>query len=207
MGLKQSFKAILQNVSGVWKLSPVYIILLLNLWMLTNAPRLFGSGSTQVRWMIMMYITMVVSSVALAPTRPDLIKGDITQIFNFFWIFFVSAVVFAFTSFLPLGFQTFAVTAGLGSILLQAFTVAFSEEFFFRGVIEEITGSKIVSNVMFGPWHWATYGGEIWRMGVATVVGFSFSLIKSKFTILGSMGAHTAWNLRAMGELEKLIKV
>ena len=208
--IKDTVKALIQNLKGINQLSPVYIVFLLNFWMLTNAPALVGEGSTEVRWMIMMYMSMLIGGIALAPTKPSLVNGDITQVFNFFWIFFASSVMFALSAALPglgeiLSFQTFSITGGIGGILLQAFTVAFSEEFFFRGVLEEVTGSKLIANGLFGPWHWATYGGSWTRILIASVMGMFFSAIKDKFTLLGSMGAHTAWNLKAMGELSKFV--
>lgn len=127
-----------------------------------------------------------------------------TAIIVFVPTFLVGAV--AFSSLFRLVPFTIALPNVELDFVFQIFTVAFSEEFIFRGVLLRFTG-PVIQGIAFGLFHLVAYTGitglDIPAVLIAMVLGIAFGYIVKYFESLGMQGVgltitwalHSAWNI------------
>ena len=193
--------------SGKGGLSIGVIVLLTQLFLWLNAGSIYGEFAGEAARQLQVYILMLTSVVVVTGVKPRILQADIGEIYNFLAAFIGTAVfLLTINLFANVGFGALQASAGVPIMLLQAFAVAYTEEIVFRGILPEVMGTDLFPNLLFGPFHWYTYGGDWTMMIFASLLGFGFAIVRMFLGLMGSTGAHTAWNLNAMGVLEDLVR-
>lgn len=179
------------------------LVLLIQLFLYVNASAVYGEFSAVAKDTLLIYILMLTSVVAITGSRPDIINGGLDRAYNFFLMLFVGSGLLVT---IPWVAQNFGLNsqAGIGVVLLQVFAVAYTEELVFRGILPDFLGD-LVSSAFFAIFHYVVYGGSVFLIVFAFVLGLGFAVIRNYFGITGAIGAHSAWNLKALGVLDKLI--
>jgi len=184
------------------KISIPIIVLILQLFLYISADKIYGAGATTAKALLLAYMLMIVSVSVFTGLRPDKVKGQFNPL-NFFIFFIGSALLFLvipqFNLFATIGVAN-AVTYGI----IQCFVVAYTEESVFRGLLPTFFGD-LNSSILFGLFHWAV-SGSLWFLVFATGAGLLFAFIRDKFGIYASMGVHSAFNLKALGLLDTLVR-
>lgn len=184
------------------KLSIPIVILIFQLFLYISADKIYGASAGTAKVILTAYMIMIVSAVAYTGIRPDKVKGLFNPL-NFFVFFIGSAIIFTILPALGL-FATFGTSLAIQYGIIQAFVVAYTEETIFRGILPDFFGD-LWSSVIFGLFHWAI-SGSWWFVIFATSAGLLFAFIRDKFGLYASMGVHSAFNLKTLGLLDKLIR-
>ena len=200
----------------ITQFKPTYLtmgvfVTILQLFLYVNAGAIFPKPYVQqAQQIILLYMVMTFGFSFLYMYIPTIKKPLIPQaVQKPFWVelisFFVSFFIFAMVlKAVPLntGTHVFAIEnplrIALPFLLLFSFVVAYTEELIFRGILPRII-TDIGSNIIFGFFHFYAYSGNIYSILVAIIFGFVFSIVRDHFGLMGSVGMHTAWNLRIMG--------
>lgn len=179
-------------------------VVLIQLFLYINADWVFGEIAPVAKNTLLVYILLQTVVIAVSGKRPEIVSGSFDRIWNFVLIFLVTAGILIVVPWVVEGWGLGA-TSSIPFMILQAFAVAYTEEIVFRGILANMLGD-ITSNVLFGVFHTSVYGASVPLIIIAVAIGFIFAVIRSKFGVMGAAGAHTAWNLKAMGILDALIK-
>lgn len=183
------------------------IILLLQLFLYINADAVYGADAPKARNEIFVYLLLQVSVLsAFAIKLPTLSLSPM-----FFLNFIVGFVIFSlFIMLIPrlssLVMGAVGVTA-LGYGFIHVFVKAYTEEVVFRNILPRIGLGYIISNILFGFFHFAVSGGSIATMFFLTILGFVFTLFYKMLGTMGAVGAHVAYNSWVMGILERIFRV
>ena len=201
----------------ITRFNPKFITLgvfvtILQLFLYVNAPAIFPHEYVQeAQSIILLYMVMTFGASILymyIPTiKTPLVPSAVEQPFwtELIW-FFVAFFIFAVTlSAIPLntGAHMFSISSDVIKIavpflVLFSFVVAYTEELIFRGILPKLM-TDIGSNVLFGIFHFYAYSGNFLSIIIAIVFGFIFSFVRDKMGLMGSIGMHTAWNLKILG--------
>jgi len=188
-------------------LSVGLIILLLQLFLYINADAVYGTDAPKARNEIFVYLLLQVSVLsAFAIKLPTLNLSP-----AFFINFIVGFAIFSlFIMLIPkltvLTMGAVGVTA-LGYGFIHVFVKAYTEEVVFRNILPKIGLGHIISNVLFGFFHFAVSGGSVVTMIFLTVLGFVFTLFYKMLGTMGAVGAHVAYNSWVMGILKRIFRV
>lgn len=189
------------------KISIPLVILILQLFLFINAPKIYGSGYQNAQTLLITYMFMMVSVAVFTGTRPDMVKGQRNPL-NFFIFFIASTIIFITLPALT-GLKLFA-TLGIASAvqygIIQSFVVAYTEESVFRGLLTSFGLGDIPSNILFALFHFAVSGGNWFFMLFAFGAGMLFSFVRDRYGLYASIGIHSAFNLKALGLLDQLIR-
>lgn len=184
------------------KLSIPLIVLVLQLFLFISAPRIYGAGAGTAQALLVAYMLMTVSVIVFTGIKPEMVKGAFNPL-GFLILFIGSSIIFlVFPKFL--GFSTLGVASAIQYGIIQSFVVAYTEETVFRGIFPKFFGD-IFSAILFGLFHWAVSGSFIFII-FATFAGLLFALIRDRFGIYASIGVHSAFNLKALGLLDQLVR-
>ena len=192
-----------QITPNIGKISLGLVVVIIQMFLYVNAGAIFPEKYVeQARNIILLYMVMTFAFTIVTNYIPSEVKRPFTEeLLMFFVSFFLFAGVL---SAIPIstGAHVFqineTVKIALPFMLLFAFVVAYTEELIFRGVLPKFLG-VVLSNVLFGVFHWYAYHGNIYSILIATVFGFIFSFVAEKFGLMGAVGMHTAWNLKILG--------
>lgn len=184
------------------KLSLGLFVLLLQLFLFINADAFYGASAEAVKDIILVYLLLQVSVIAITGFKPELMKTGIEGVWRFAFIFLVSA--FIFLVFPPVKFG-FTFQSLIGIVIIQCFVVAYTEEMVFRSMLPAIMKSDLWAAGMFGLFHFAVYGASWIGIIIAVIFGLAFAFIRDKFGIFGAVGVHTSFNLKSLGILDALI--
>lgn len=201
------------NFKPNWKLVSIgLVVMLLQLFLYVNVKSFFhyaGSADdeilyqNQMRWTLLLYMVITFGVSMVMGGLPAEVKAPvIPQLLSFFIFFFIFAAMLWKMPITAVGSHMFqisdAVVIALPIMLVFAFVVGYTEELVFRASLPKILGD-LISNLLFAVFHWYSYGGNVLAVAVAFIFGMIFSLLRDKFGLMGSVGAHTAWNLKILG--------
>lgn len=184
------------------RISIPVVVLILQLFLFISAGRIYGAGAETARSLLLAYMLMTVSVAVFTGIRPDMVKGLFNPL-NFF-IFFIGSSIIFITLPLITGLATIGTASAIQYGIIQAFVVAYTEETVFRGILPQFFGD-LSSNILFGLFHWAV-SGSFWFVIFATGAGLLFAFIRDRFGLYASMGVHSAFNLKTLGLLDKLVR-
>ena len=193
-----------QIAPNINKISLGLIVVIIQMFLYVNAGAIFPEQYVeQARNIILLYMVMTFAFTIVTNYIPSEVKRPFTEeLLMFFVSFFLFAGVLSAIPISSSGAHMFqineAVKIALPFMLLFAFVVAYTEELIFRGVLPKFLG-VVLSNVLFGVFHWYAYHGNIYSILIATMFGFIFSFVAEKFGLMGAVGMHTAWNLKILG--------
>lgn len=179
-------------------------VLIVQFFLFINAEAVYGQEAAAAKDILEVYILLLTASIAITGVRPDIIGGDVDRLINFFFVFFVSSILLVAIPFVVQGWGLSAASS-LHYILMQVFTVAYTEEVVFRAIFPEFL-NDLLSAGTFGMFHWAVYGKSLLLVGVAVALGLMFAVVRDRFGITGAIGAHAAWNLKAQGVLDAIVR-
>ena len=189
------------------------VLVILMAFLYSQADLVYGIYADQVRFVLSVYFFMFLLVMSGFGARMPLLSADLSQLSGFAIGFVLTAIPMLVIVKLPVfgGVIQAQVTpdmlvtaAGFG--LLHGFVKAFIEEAVFRDILQSRLG-MVISNVLFGLFHFAVLGANIMGMIFLTVLGFGWSLMKERFGLMGSVGSHFAYNLGVMGILPGLVGV
>lgn len=181
------------------------VVLLVTLFVLFNAPAIYGEQYIQFRTQILVYLVATSFYYATTGQKSEFYDTSFFKGIAVFGLgFFISL---AFFQILPLQPQSQNIaTSSIALILTHVFVVAANEEILFRSAIPDllpIEGPSVqfVSAILFGLFHYTAYGASLSGILFAVVAGFAFGLIYEfyKDGLIVSIAAHSAWNLYALG--------
>ena len=197
------------------------IILIVHLFLLTNASWLFGSFAAQAVAELTTYMLFTVFAMAAFAAPMPLIGNKVEGFYSFIFSFIATLVVayYFIVPMLSVSGTLATVIASLGSIqavlafgLLFAFVKAFDEEVVFRHILQKVAGLGIyIQAIMFGLFHTAMLfatvylvsgmAGVIASMGLLTILGiiWGFMSASGKNGLMLALGSHFAWNLTVLG--------
>lgn len=194
------------------------IIIILQIFLWTNADLIYGSFAEPVRDVMLIYLVMY--AVVWAPLKhsPLTFTAGRESFWNFVFIFIGTSAFLLLITVLPGITGLIAATsgqvvaaasvAGLGFGALHAFVKAYIEESVFRDALPRIGGlGDIWSSVLFGLFHFSiliTFSGlavleAVMPMIILMALGYFWSKMRNGFGIMGATASHFAWNLFAMG--------
>jgi hypothetical protein len=196
-------------------------ILILQMILYLSADYIYGPYASVVRNVFLTYfILLALLSPYVLKTLLEVGPNDIPS-FSIGFILTVIPLVL-----LPLGIKLFTgqietgLQLALGFGLLHSLVKAFDEEIIFRGALPKIIGigtpAMIVTSVLFGIFHFGvlmlqvqqgllTLTNAVYGMILLMGLGFVWALVAKKFGLLASTGSHFAYNLSAMGVLNKIL--
>lgn len=195
------------NILRVATISVGVIILLLQLFLLTNAEKIYGNDAPKARKEIEFHLFLQMAILSAFAIPLPTINVNPTSFINFivgFTIF--SVVVLIIPKFIPSMMGSVAVTA-LGYGIIHSFVKAYTEEVVFRAILPSVGLGTILSNVLFGVFHLLATDANIAAMLFLTALGFVFTFFKRYLGTMGAVGAHVAYNSWVMGILDKVFGV
>lgn len=175
----------------------------IQLFLYINASAVYGDFAPQAQQTLTVYMLMLALVFGVTGMRPDIVQGGFERTYNFFLMFIATSMLLITIPWITgVGLQN---QSNMGVIILQVFAVAYTEEVVFRGILPNYVGD-IWSSGAFSIFHWAVYGGSIGLLMFAFILGLFFSVITHFFGLMGAIGAHSAYNLKALGVLDDLMK-
>jgi hypothetical protein len=215
------------NILSVLGKVPVgFWVLIIQAFLWINANWIYGPFAANVKEILQIYfIVFLLVYVSLGLKLPTLNRERET-LANFMFMFIITAIIMvtAFSAALP-GMLAFvasvepeAVAIAYGFVFFHGFVKAYIEEVIFRYAVPmamKLNGKlnvygAIISSVMFGVFHMsvAFLSGNpypVWMMIYLSLLGLVFYAVATRFGIMGSTGAHFAYNLGVLGVLPSLI--
>lgn len=107
-------------------------------------------------------------------------------------------------------YPTIPKSQGLFTLLFNVFVVAPSEEIIFRAVVPSLLPFKpeyvnwIISSILFGIFHQAVYGLNLWFIAIAFLISMLWFFVNSKTSLATSIGSHAAYNACVSGAITQL---
>lgn len=184
------------------KLSIPLVVFILQLFLYISATKIYGAGAETASRLLITYMFMTVGIIVITGIKPDMIKGSFNPL-NFFIFFVASTIIFIVFPALS-GLATIGVASAVQYAIIQSFVVAYTEEVVFRGILPLFV-RDVPAAILFGVFHWAV-AGSFWFLIFATGAGLVFAFVRDKFGIYASMGIHSAFNLKALGLLDRLVR-
>lgn len=182
---------------------------LLILWLLFNAPAIYGDEAAKHTTILMLYMVALTFVFVQTGQRNPLIGISLAE-FLVTFVIWLGVTVIALKAFAPFDPQPAVLsTRSVGILLTHALVVAIGEELLFRygfpGLIQRAgvapIVAQLVSAILFGLFHWTAYGGSPGSMIVAMILGALFGAITVRFRngLIIAMAAHAAYNLTVLG--------
>lgn len=186
----------------------VYAII--SFYFLTNGETLFDWWDSSWTYATLFYIVGVAIFLAAAEKLPEPMgKPAIQSIYGFliatplFMLCFIAlemAGIFVVHMRMP-------VYLLLPTFVYQLCIVAASEEIIFRAAI--FRGLYRIrwyvayfgSSIIFGAFHWAAYGGNVYSVFFAVMMGLIFAILADKVNLGVAISLHFVWNYGLMGGL------
>lgn len=184
------------------------LIILAQLFVYVNAEYIYGPYAAMVKNVLLVYfILLAVFSPYVIQILNRIGPQDIP---NFTIGFVLTAAVMLVVPVASItGEVEKGLTLALGFGFLHGLIKAFDEEIIFRGVLPKIMGgtraADIVSSIIFGVFHLAVSGANIFVMLLLMGLGIAWVFMRDRFGLMGSTGSHFAYNLAALKVLPKII--
>ncbi len=197
------------------------IILIVHLFLLTNATWLFGSHAPQAVSELTTYMLFTVFAMAAFAAPLPLIASKVEGFYGF---------IFSFIATLPIAHYVIipvlntsgtigsvianieSVRAALAFGLLFAFIKAYDEEIVFRHILQKVAGLGVyIQAILFGLFHTAMlfatvyvvsgFAGVVASMLLLTILGVIWGIMSAsgKNGLMIALGSHFAWNLSVLG--------
>lgn len=206
-----------KNIEVLSRARFTIIVAFITIFLFINASAVYGASAEVFRGAILTYlifqaVIVAVPDVYLRPEERTLAGGMI----NFFLGFLVTGVILTLLVSISKLIEFLLTVAPVGGVtdiglvasfgFFHGFVVAYTEELAFRGVLMSAFGSQglIISSILFGIFHWVAYSGSLVAVIFAIVLGLVFGVLARRFGVLFAAGAHTAYNMLAMGLLTSL---
>lgn len=186
----------------------VYAII--SFYFLTNGEHLFEYWDSSWTYTTLFYMVGVAIFLAASEKLPeDLHKPAIQSIYGF--LIATPAFMLGFIALQQAGIlvvhMRMPVHLLLPTFAFQLCIVATSEEIVFRAAIFRALYrirwhvAYIGSSVLFGAFHWAAYGGNVYSVLFAVLMGFFFCFLADKVNLGVAVSFHFVWNYGLMGGL------
>lgn len=183
-------------------------VLLIQLFLWVNAEWIYGPAlAPQMERLMLIFLVMqalvlgaygMSTAMRETPAPISISRFGITFLLTSLALVAIPMVVLG-------GLENVRLAFGFG--LIQAFVIAFTEENVFRDILPRAGLGDIWSNVLFGVFHVAAFGASIFGMFFMMLLGFVFAMIRTRFGILGAVGAHASWNMKSYGLLDKIFMI
>lgn len=186
-------------------------IILAQIWLYVNADAIYGAYSGMVKATMLAYFILM---IPLSPViYQQYMRIGIQDIPNFAVGFVATSIVMLVLGglvALVTGEIEQGLTLALGFGFLHGFVKAFNEELIFRGAIPQMLGgqnvySDAISSLAFGFFHFAVSGGDLVIMVFLSGLGYVWTLARRSIGVMGSTGSHFAYNLAALGVLDRVV--
>ena len=183
-------------------------IILAQLFVYVNADYIYGPYAGVVKNVLLVYFILIaVFSPYVIQILQKIGPQDIPS-FSIGFLLTAAVMLVIPNVFSVTGEVEKGLTLALGFGFLHGLIKAFDEEIIFRGVLPKIMGGSryadMVSSVIFGVFHLAVSGANIFVMFMLMGLGFVWSLMRDRFGLMGSTGSHFAYNLAALKVLPKI---
>lgn len=190
------------------KIAVGIVIIILQLFVYVNADYIYGPYAGMVKNVLLVYfVLMAMFSPVVIQILQRMGPADIA---SFSVAFIITAAVMLVVPVASItGEVEKGLTLALGFGFLHGFIKAFDEEIIFRGALPQLMGGSIyadvISSIIFGVFHLAVSGANIFVMLLLMGLGMVWALVRSRFGLMGSTGSHFAYNLAALKVLPKII--
>jgi len=184
------------------------VIILITLFMWVNAPALFGSMAEQAKNVMGLYLVMLAVILAAFQIKMPTLNYDITSLIYFVIGFGVTVFVMLI---IPVNFKamlaSFELITAVSLGFLYAFVKAFIEEVIFRDILPLKVGiGDVASSILFGVFHFAM----LWSLGATlpvmiagmitlSLLGYIWSQVRQRLTLMGAVGSHFGYNMVVLG--------
>lgn len=185
------------------------ILVFITLYMFVRADFLFGEFADLARNVILTYIILGVTIIAVTGSRFPLFNAS-PLVFGYFFIGFI--ITFFVVSLVPKTLTAGTLASfervGISFGFLWAFVKAAWEEVIFRGILaQRITSTGLLatlavgSNILFGFFHYGILGVGLGGAVFLSILGMVWTLMANRLNLMASIGSHFAWNMAALGVL------
>ena len=196
---------------------PIALVsIIIDVYLYINGVTLFGAAFTNYLPAVQIYLFLIVILIPLSLYKnefPILRLGISETILLFIPAFFITWFVLASISHVSILHSTNPFDTVLITLLFEIFVVAFTEEMFFRGLIQGILENYkipypyIWQGILFGLFHYAAYSdlgsADFSSMLVAMIFGIAMGIIvyigqrmyNSNYGIAITWGIHAGWNV------------
>ncbi len=182
------------------------LVILIQLFLLVNVDFIYGDQAPQMSRILNLYILLQVALLAFIAKKSPTGDISLSRVAISSLVFGLFGVVISFIPAAITGSLTLPVLLQFG--LLHGFVVAYTEELIFRWVLPIMIGiGDLWSSVLFGLFHFAAYQASIPVILFAVFLGFVFTLFRSRWGLMAAVGAHTAWNYKATGLLQQILRI
>lgn len=188
------------------------IFMIIQAFLLIGSNWIFGAYAAQIQTQLFVYLLlMVVVMASLAAPSPTIVGETINEssvsVWNFILLFVLTSIlVLPIPNQIAGSFDAIKLAVGFGLFYLG--TKVYIEEIIFRDLLpKKAMLGDVWSNILFGIFHIAVNGVTVPIMFMLMGLGFIWSKVRDRFGLLGSMGSHLAWNLKANGVLEKIFGI
>lgn len=182
---------------------------MIQIFLLANVSAFYGDYADRIETVLIIYLIMTLITIRFTTDKPIKLGGPIEFLTKFSLIFLISGILL---SIIPDTLTAKIIDAGFMANLqltssfaiLHGLVIAYTEEIIFRGYLPTKIGVTF-SNIIFGLFHWAVYSSTPLIIMFLILLSFIWSFIKfTRFELEGSIAAHTAWNYKALGLLDKI---
>jgi len=176
---------------------------ILQLFLLVNAPVIAPPEQVDaLRTIMIVYMIAELMFLDFLPRVPGA-KMNLNQ--SIPWMvggFVVAVVVVTGVGFVQgLSAQTYALSAPIYLIVLNAVTIGVAETFLFQATLPALI-TPIPAQVFFAVFHVSAYGGDIMAMVLAFFAGLVFYAITKYTNMFVAMGAHSGYNVAVLHLLQ-----
>lgn len=178
--------------------------------LLTNGEKLFEYWDSSWTYTTLFYMGGVAIFLAVAEKLPeDLRKPAIQSVYGFLTatvVFMLGFIALQKAGILVVG-SRMPVHLILPTFAFQLCIVAASEEIIFRAALFRALYrirwyvAYIGSSLLFGGFHWAAYGGDVYSILFAIMMGFVFAFLADQINLGVAISLHFCWNYGLMGGL------
>lgn len=185
-------------------------------WMLINGENNLSYWNSSWTYSILFYISGVALFLSVTKNLPDDLKHSTTSENILTFLICLPIFVIVFNIFSDFGFWFTGIEKIPGeqvipTALFHIGIVSTSEELIFRGVLFEklkkvnIFLAYILSSVLFGIFHTASYGGDFGLIFVAIVMGLLLCVLYEKINLGASIAFHGAYNAVVSGAIVLMV--
>jgi hypothetical protein len=172
---------------------------ILQLFLLVNAPVIAPPEQVDtLRTIMIVYMIAELMFLDFLPRVPGA-KMNLNQ--SIPWMvggFVVAVVVVTGVGFVQgLSAQTYALSAPIYLIVLNAVVIGVAETFIFQATLPALI-TPIPAQILFGIFHTSAYGGDIMAVILAILAGFVFYAITKYTNMYTAMGAHAGYNVAVL---------
>ena len=176
---------------------------ILQLFLLINAPLI--APAEQVDTLRTILIIYIIAELMFLDFLPRVPGGRMNFNQSIPWMvggFIVAVIVVTGVGFVHgLSAQTYALSAPIYLIVLNAIVIGVAETFIFQATLPALI-TPIPAQILFGVFHASAYQGDIMAVILATFAGFVFYAITKYTNMFAACGVHAGYNVAVLKLLQ-----